>query len=371
MQTLNHKQIVQLIAALGDKRTVLVEGENGIGKTALFHMLKVMPQFKDHIAVDPIDCTQLSDGSVWMPDIDRELGVSRELPNERFGVSKRNQRGVKDGKPVLVFFDEIAKAAQFIKNVIAPIVYDRRLGNYHLVEGSVVFGATNMAAEGLGDSIQPHLRSRLVVVRMAKPTAEEWILWAQDNNIAPSVIAFVKEYPWMMDSFLDYQAGGKFAGKDLAKDNPSIFNPKIVQDGFFNPRSAHAASDVIKRSALFGFDDETLNAALRGTIGATAAEALGAYVRFERSIPVFERVVAEPLTTPIDDNPSAQLVQIFQFINRVSSRDEAAAITQYVRRMRKEMQTLMGNTVANSNRIGAFASCTEFADLLRENHIFL
>lgn len=369
MKALNHKQIVNLIASVGDKRTVLVEGENGIGKTALFHMLKRMPQFKDHIAVDPIDCTQLSDGSVWMPDIDREMGVSRELPNERFGVGKDNQRGVKGSKPVLMFFDEIAKAPQFIKNVIAPVVYERRVGNYHLVEGSIVVGATNMTVEGLGDSIQPHLRTRLIKVRLAKPTADEWILWAQDNDISPSVIAFVKMHPWMMDSFLDYQAGGKFAGKNLAKDNPSIFNPAVVQDGYFNPRSAHAASDIVKRSS--GLDDEALNAALCGTIGETAAEALAAFVRFERAMPVFERVVADPLNTPIDDNPSAQLVQIFNFINRVSTREEAAAVTHYVRRMRKEMQTLMGNTVANSNSIAKFATCTEFSELLRENHIFL
>jgi len=40
----------------------------------------------------PLIARQLSDGSVWMPDIDREMGVSRELPNERFGVNRDNQR---------------------------------------------------------------------------------------------------------------------------------------------------------------------------------------------------------------------------------------------------------------------------------------
>ena len=65
MQMLSFKQVTQLIKAVGHKRTIIVEGENGIGKTALFHALKAMPKFANHIAVDPIDCTQLSDGSVW------------------------------------------------------------------------------------------------------------------------------------------------------------------------------------------------------------------------------------------------------------------------------------------------------------------
>jgi len=76
-QFLSASQVVSLVAAIGDKRTVIVEGENGIGKTALFHALRKLPKFADHIAVQPIDCTQLSDGSVWMPDLDRENGVSR------------------------------------------------------------------------------------------------------------------------------------------------------------------------------------------------------------------------------------------------------------------------------------------------------
>ena len=141
---LSFSQVLKLISTVGHKRTIIVEGENGIGKTALFHALKAMPKFANHIAVDPIDCTQLSDGSVWMPDLDREHGISRELPNERFGVSKDNQRGVNGGKPVLIMLDEIAKAPQFIKNVLAPIVYEKRLGAYHFVEGSVEIGRAHV-----------------------------------------------------------------------------------------------------------------------------------------------------------------------------------------------------------------------------------
>ena len=186
-QFLSASQVVSLIAAIGDKRTVIVEGENGIGKTALFHALRKLPKFADHIAVQPIDCTQLSDGSVWMPDLDRENGVSRELPNERFGVSAFNQLGVNNSKPILVGLDEIAKAPQFIKNVLAPIIYERRVGNLSMPEGSVVVCFTNLSIEGLGDSIQAHLRNRLVFVKMRKPSADEWVKWATDNGVNPMI----------------------------------------------------------------------------------------------------------------------------------------------------------------------------------------
>ena len=362
---LNFNQALTLIKAVGDKRTIIVEGENGCGKTALFHALKNDPKFAEHIAVDPIDCTQLSDGSVWMPDLDRESGVSRELPNERFGVNKHNQKGINGAKPSLIMLDEIAKAPAFIKNVLAPIVYERRIGAYHLPEGSVVFCATNLSVEGLGDSIQAHLRNRLTFVKMRKPTADEWVAWATENSVAPEVIAFVHMFPQVMDSFLDYEEGGKYHGKAMEKDNSWVFNPRASQIGYATPRSLVAASDIIKQ--LDNIDTETLNAALAGTVGEATAVDMSAAVRFGRSLPLFERVVADPEGTDVPDNPTAQIVQTFQFVTRTNTRDEAEAVTKYVQRMRNEMQSLFVNTVARSSRIAQFATVTSFGKMLNDN----
>lgn len=360
---LSFSQVSSLVAAIGDKRTVIVEGENGIGKTGLFHAIKKMPQFANHIAVDPIDCTQLSDGSVWMPDLDRENGISRELPNERFGVTKNNQLGVNGAKPVLIFLDEIAKAPQFIKNVLAPIIYERRVGNYHLPEGSVVFCATNLSTEGLGDSIQAHLRNRLVFVKMRKPTADEWISWAIDRGLNEKVITFVSQHSNVMDSFLDYEKGGRHEGKKQDKDNGYIFNPRSMQLAYASPRSLHAASDII--TACDGIvDDDTMETALVGAVGEATAEAMGAFIRFGRDIASFESVVASPDKAALSDNPTAQLLQVYQFITRVEKREEAEAVVKYVLRMRTEMQSLFCNTLANSQRLSLFVTLSEFAKML-------
>lgn len=366
---LSAQQVLNLIAAIGDKRTVIVEGENGIGKTALFHALRKLPKFADHIAVKPVDCTQLSDGSVWMPDLDRENGVSRELPNERFGVSAHNQLGVNNSKPIIVMLDEIAKAPQFIKNVLAPIVYERRVGNLDMPEGSVVFCATNLSVEGLGDSIQAHLRNRLVFVKMRKPTADEWVKWATDNQINPMIIAFVSNEPRVMQSFMDYEKGGMFEGKDLSKDNGFIFNPKSMQLAYATPRSLVAASDILD-AGLGVLDDDTLEASLVGTVGATTAQALSSFIRFGREICEYSRVIKSPETAPLSDNPTAQLIQVFQFVTRVADRTEAEAIVKYVWRMRAEMQSIFCNTVATSQRVAMFATINEFGRMLAEHKIF-
>ncbi len=366
---LSFTQVLNLIAAVGDKRTVIVEGENGIGKTALFHALKKHPKFADHIAVDPVDCTQLSDGSVWMPDLDRENGISRELPNERFGVSKTNQLGVNGAKPIMVFLDEVAKAPQFIKNVLAPIIYERRVGNYHMPEGSVVFCATNLAVEGLGDSIQAHLRNRLVFVKLRKPTASEWVQWAIDKGVNASVIAFVNNYPQVMDSFLDYDKGGKHEGKEQAKDNGYIFNPRSMALAYATPRSLVAASDILDAGDGV-LDDDTLEAALIGTIGATTAEALSSFVRFGRDICSLDRVLKDPATAPLSDNPTAQLVQVFQFVSRVETREDAEKVVEYVWRMKAEMQSIFCNSVAQSSRVSVYVTLANFGKMLAAHKIF-
>jgi len=366
---LSFTQVQSLISAVGDKRTVIVEGENGIGKTALFHAIKRMPKFANHIAVDPIDCTQLSDGSVWMPDLDRENGISRELPNERFGVSKHNQLGVNGSKPILVFLDEIAKAPQFIKNVLAPVIYERRVGNYHMPEGSVVFCATNLSVEGLGDSIQAHLRNRLVFVKMRKPTADEWLKWATDAGLNPMLLAFANNEPRVMESFIDYETGGKFEGKTLSKENGMIFNPKSTQLAYASPRSLHAASDILD-ACLGVVDDATLENALVGTVGAVTASAMASFVRFGQDICDYARVIADPDHAPLSDNPTAQLIQVFQFVTRASDRTEAEAIVKYVWRMRAEMQSIFCNTVASSQRASLFATISEFGRMLKEHKIF-
>jgi hypothetical protein len=368
---LSFNEVAAFIASVGDKVTVIVEGENGIGKTALFHHLRSMPQFKHHIAVDPIDCTQLSDGSVWMPDIDREAGVSRELPNERFGLSKTNRLGVNGSKPVLIMLDEIAKAPQYIKNALAPIVYERRLGTDHFPEGSVVFAATNLSVEGLGDLIQPHLRNRITFVKMRKPTADEWInQYAVPKKLSAQVIAFVHSYPHVMNSFLDYEKGGMHEGKDMAKDNGMIFNPRLQQIAYASPRSLARAAVLVDRAERDNLPDNVLERGLIGTIGVSAAENMSSFIRFGKDITSYERVLADPEKAPISQNATAQLVQVMQFVTRVEGREEAEKVSRYMRRMKAEMQSIFCNTVATSSKVGVFVNVKAFTEMLAEHRIF-
>jgi hypothetical protein len=72
----------------------------------------------------------------------------------------------------------------------------------------------------------------------------------------------------------------------------------------------------------------------------------------------------------MSDNPTAQLIQVFQFVSRAQTREEAEAVTEYVWRMRAEMQSIFCNTVATSQRVGVFATIANFGKMLSEHKIY-
>jgi hypothetical protein len=370
---LSFKQIVNLIKGVGHKRTVLVMGENGIGKTSIHKALCADPDFADFIKPAPIDCTQLSDGSLFMPDIDRERGVSTELPNERLGISRTNQRGVNGAKPTLIMFDEIAKIPQYVKNMIAPIGYERRAGVFYAPDGSIVIMATNLANEGLGDMLQAHLGNRLIKVKMRKATKEEYFNdFAIPNGMNAMLMACLDEHPEVFDSFLDYEEGGKFHGVNLEKDNPSIFNPHALtpQTAYASLRSLHAASDILDAYELGAFDDRTLESALAGTVGEVYAAKILSYIKFGQQLPSLSSIKANPNTADLPRNKIAQQVLVLKMIGQTRDRDEAQAYVTYVNRLEPELQSLFVRRVSETSTAQYFLTIAEYAKMLADNRIY-
>ena len=364
---LSFEQATSVISSVGHARTVLISGENGCGKTSIYYAMQKLPQFANHIFPGIIDCQQLADGSIWMPTIDTELGVSREIPNDRFGVSKANCRGVEGARPVVLCFDEIGKAPSYMKPQIAPVIYERRLGNLYLPEGSVVFATTNLALEGLGDLLQAHMRNRLIQINLGKADMPRWVTYATNKGLAAEVIATAQQYPEAFHSFVDYLPGGKFHGKKIETDAPDIFNPRDAsQFAYASPRSMEASSDVINN--LAGTDDMALEQTLIGTVGPSFAGKLMSVIRFGAQMPAYEDVVNAPHNTPVPSNPVVQTVQVFKFINRVANRQEAEALTTYVLRMRGEMKGLFSTAVSNNiTKAQYFMTIPAFTEMLRAN----
>ena len=256
--------------------------------------------------------------------------------------------------------------------LLAPAILERRIGTQYFPEGTHVWGTSNLNEEGLGDMVQAHFRTRVIVVKMRKPTMDEWKNdFAIPNELHPALIAYCTEYPRLFESFTDFLPGGVHAGKDQSKDNPNIYNPRIVQDGYVSPRTLHAASDVLYGCEERGASENALLALLVGAIGEGGAQDLKAYVKAGQSLVPFDRILADPERSPIPTSAVAQIVMVNKFIVQTQTRDHVSAVARYAKRMKTELQTMFVHHVANSPRLPLFASVAEFAPLLKDNRMFL
>ena len=311
-------EIVQLLLHVGGKRTVLIEGDMGIGKSSLLKTLKRL--LPDHIAC-LFDCTTKDLGDLFIPDLNRELGCVSFLPNEQFGIHL--------DKPLILMLDELGKANPSVKNALLVVMLEHMIGNQQLPEGSIVFATTNLGAEGVGDMLPPHARNRIITVRMRKPSSDEWINnYAINNDVHPSVMGFVREFPQVMQSFTEVNS---------PDDNPYIYHPKRQAKSFCTPRSLECASDILHQREHLS--DDTLTGALIGTIGERGALDMMAFVKLADKLPTLESIKTDPMNAIVPDSASAVCMVVYRAL---ASLDKTwiDAWFKYMGRLSKEAQGL-------------------------------
>ena len=112
------EDIVQLLLNVGGKRTVVIEGDMGIGKSTLQKILKKL--LPDHLACY-FDCTTKDLGDLFLPNINGADQCVSFLPNEQFGIHT--------GKPLILMLDELGKANPSVKNALLVVMLERMIGN--------------------------------------------------------------------------------------------------------------------------------------------------------------------------------------------------------------------------------------------------
>jgi hypothetical protein len=285
-------QAANAIRTLGTSNTILLRGQPGIGKSAIFSQLKrEMPDY--HACY--IDVANLDLGDLGMPVVDRERMVTEFAPSSRFGLA-RNQK-----KPVLLMLDELGKpSSKGILNMLLPVILERRLGDVQLPTGSIVFATTNLDTDGVGDMIPAHAYNRMTVVNVANPEADAWLNdWAMKNNVHPAVMAFVHEYPQVFNCYADHPDD----------KNPYNFNPLTGNTKTFaSHRSmAHASHLVWSKDAL----GEAFLPLLAGTIGESAARDLDAMVNLADALPSRKTVAKDPTGTKLPEGTAARFLMAF------------------------------------------------------------
>jgi hypothetical protein len=232
---------------------------------------------------------------------------------------------------------------------------EQRIGDAYLPKGSIVFGTTNLLSDGVGDMLEAHATNRICKVTVRKPDADEWIEWALDNDIAPEVIAWVKQFPHALMSYTDVSQ----------KENPYIFNPTKAGGGaFVTPRSLEKASHIAKKRANLG--DALTISLLSGTIGESASRDMQAFFTVVDKLPTWEAVVANPALAKMPDDTVAKCIMVFSAIARVD-KDTLSKWLTYSKRMDMEWQALFATSVMKSNKQSFVVMNSDFKDWALQN----
>lgn len=343
-QMISLNQAENLIATVGKDVTVHLRGQPGIGKSSILQTLA--KRFPDHLPVY-IDCADLDLGDLAMPAMNHNDKTTSFYPNERFNLHH--------GKPVLIMLDEITKASEPVKNMLLPVMLERRLGSVKFHPDSIVYSTGNLTTDGVGDTMKAHAKNRLTSVTVRNPNDDEWVAWGMDNGIAPEVLAWVKQFPHCLAMYND----------ESQKENMYMYNPRKQQDSFVSPRSLAKASVIVKNRHVLG-EDATL-VALMGTIGESAARDMSAYFSLADGLPSRESVYTEPEKALVPNDPSARVILVMRELMSIKT-EHMDAWMRYLQRLPMETQALFAVNIMASERKSIAATNKSFVTWAVDNN---
>ena len=184
---INARELESLLAATPASQNIMLTGKHGIGKSQILERFftvrgeRVVILFLGQMS-DPGDL-------IGLPRLDEKTGKTIFMPPYWFPT---------DGKPVVLFLDELNRARPEVLQTIMDLTLNRTLAGRKLPEGSRVISAVNDGEEYQLTDLDPALVSRFNIYEF-KPTAQEWLLWASKAGLDSRVTDFIAENPDMLD----------------------------------------------------------------------------------------------------------------------------------------------------------------------------
>ena len=238
----NTTELQQLLDIIPSDHNTMLVGKHGIGKSEILTEyysrkgMKVVPLFLGQMS-DPGDL-------IGIPNKNEETGKTDFMPPYWFPL---------DGKPIVLFLDELNRARPEILQTIMDLALNRTLAGRKLPEGSRIISAVNAGDQYQLTDLDPALVSRFNIVNF-RPTVQEWLLWAKKAGVDPRVTEFIEENQIWLDKDPDAKEGAD-TGLDKTPDR----------------RGWKRVSDILKVS---GEMTPLVTKAISAVVGAKASSAL-------------------------------------------------------------------------------------------------
>ena len=249
--TISEHKLHKLLDTMPAAQNIMLTGRHGIGKSEILTKyyqnrgMKVVSLFLGQMS-DPGDL-------IGLPNKDEKTGKTEFMPPYWFPT---------DGKPIVLFLDELNRARPEVLQTIMDLALNRKLAGKNLPEGSILISAVNDGEEYQLTDLDPALVSRFNIYAFA-PTVAEWLLWANEEGLDHRVTGFIRDHGEWLDG--DTEKVNQYQGLEKSPDR----------------RAWKKVSDLIKGVAEL---DEDYKVFIAGIIGVRATAAFYAALNEMREI---------------------------------------------------------------------------------------
>ena len=256
---INASQLNFILENTPASQNIMLVGKHGIGKSRILEDFfeargeKIVTLFLGQMS-DPGDL-------IGLPHLDEASGRTEFMLPYWFPT---------DGKPVVLFLDELNRARPEVLQTVMDLTLNRKLAGKSLPEGSRIISAVNGGSEYQLTDLDPALVSRFNIYEFA-PSVEDWLSWARDSGLDSRIISFIDENP----DYLDGEESSGAFGEDNLERTP-------------DRRSWERTSQIIKDLDVL---DELVQSMVSGVVGNRAAAAFFEFVN-QHKLPAVSKILA-------------------------------------------------------------------------------
>ena len=205
--TVNQNELLDVLLNVAVTRPVFIWGAPGIGKSSIV---------ENFAASLGLPCVSMLGSQLAPEDL---IGVPQIVDGKSVFCPPRM---IAKDEPYCLFLDELNACSQEVQKAFYSLIHDRRIGEYHLPEGSIIIGAGNRAQDNaIVKPMSSALINRMFHVELIA-SHRDWLKWAEQNGINPHIIEYIGLRP-----------------DHLWKQPPKTEEP------FSTPRSWHILSDAM------------------------------------------------------------------------------------------------------------------------------
>ena len=224
----------------------------------------------------------------------------------------------------LLFLDEMTSAPPAIQAASYKLVLDRMVGSHHLHKNVAIVAAGNLETDNaIVQPMSTALQSRLVHMELVIDS-NEWVEWAEQNNIDHRITSYIKFKPSQLYTF----------------------TPDHTDKTYACPRTWSFADKVMKVTE----DDNKLRLAmLAGTLSEGVAREFTAFMKIYNDLPTITQITMNPKEVRVPIEPSI-LFALTGSIAHNATPDNFEKLMEFIRRLPIELQLVTVREACRRNK---------------------